>query len=246
MIQTDAPPTDIAAQIAAALGETAEQPRRQIARAVQVLGEARALAFLAETQEVEAAGGLMTSTGTRKRTPGGTYFKLMRSAITGRERRTIFPHLSKAARQARDKAKNPSPALSFDWFTDDATWQGIVQELLRAVGEATTVKATVIGRPAKIEQRDQTVLVGLRSAKVPAFPKGVPAPAAATPYMVLIARKQWERVADAIKNPEDALIVEGYPTLDPRFPKGITLHATNVTTKHLQAAKRETQATAAG
>jgi hypothetical protein len=112
MIQTDAPPTDVAAQVADALGETEQEPRRQIARAVQVLGEARALAFLAETQEVEAAGGLMTSTGERKRTPGGTYFKLMRSAITGRERRTIFPQLPKAARQARDKAKNPSPPIS--------------------------------------------------------------------------------------------------------------------------------------
>jgi hypothetical protein len=166
----------------------------------------------------------------------------MRSAITGRERRTIFP--PPAAPRARDNAQTPAPTIAFDWFTDDATWQGIVQELLRAVGEATTVKATIIGRPAKIEQRDQTVLVGLRSAKVPAFPKGVPAPAAGTPYMVLIARKQWERVAEALQNPEDALIVEGYPTLDPRFAKGITLHATNVTTKHLQAAKRATSAQA--
>lgn len=108
------------------------------------------------------------------------------------------------------------------------------------------MKATVIGRPAKVEQRDQTVLVGLHSAKVPSLPKGVPAPAAGTPYMVLIAAKQWNKVAAAIQNPDDSLIVEGYPTLDPRFPRGITVHATSVTTKHLQAAKRtESAATAA-
>ncbi len=42
---------------------------------------------------------------------------------------------------------------------------------------------------------------------------------------------------------DDALIVEGYPVHKPRFA-GITIYATQVTTKHLQAAKRKEQAAA--
>jgi hypothetical protein len=62
---------------------------------------------------------------------------------------------------------------------------------------------------------------------------------------VYIAFKQWSKVADALRNPEDALIGEGYPTLDERIP-GMAVFATNVTTKLLQQAKRAEQAKGAG
>jgi hypothetical protein len=48
-------------------------------------------------------------------------------------------------------------------------------------------------------------------------------------------------VREAIEQPDDALIVEGYPVHEPRFA-GITVYATQVTTKALQAAKRKTEA----
>ena len=54
------------------------------------------------------------------------------------------------------------------------------------------------------------------------------------------AKKQWQKAATALQDPEDRLIVEGYPTLDPRFP-GITVLATNVTTRNLQIAQRAAQ-----
>jgi hypothetical protein len=41
-------------------------------------------------------------------------------------------------------------------------------------------------------------------------------------------------------NADDQLIVEGYPLHAPRFA-GITVYATQVTTKALQAAKRQAQ-----
>ena len=43
-----------------------------------------------------------------------------------------------------------------------------------------------------------------------------------------------------MQNADDALIVEGYPVHEPRFA-GITVYATQVTTKALQAAKRKEQ-----
>ena len=44
-----------------------------------------------------------------------------------------------------------------------------------------------------------------------------------------------------MQNADDWLIVEGYPVHEPRFA-GITVYATQVTTKQLQAAKRKEQA----
>ncbi len=48
---------------------------------------------------------------------------------------------------------------------------------------------------------------------------------------------------EAMQNAADALIVEGYPVHEPRFA-GITVYATQVTTKALQAAKRKEQVAA--
>ena len=46
-----------------------------------------------------------------------------------------------------------------------------------------------------------------------------------------------------MQQPDDALIVEGYPVHEPRFA-GITVYATQDTTKALQAAKRTEQTAA--
>ena len=61
-------------------------------------------------------------------------------------------------------------------------------------------------------------------------------------FIVFIAKKQWNKVKDAIKNPKDVLIVEGYPSFDKRL-KNMTVFAQSVTTKELQRAKREAQQT---
>ena len=104
------------------------------------------------------------------------------------------------------------------------------------------MKITVIGRPARVVEQENVVIVGLRSTKVPTLPKGVPAPAApTTDYAVFVSRKQWATVAEALQDPEDALIVEGFPSLDPRFTTGVTVFAPHATTRKLQAAKRAAQ-----
>jgi hypothetical protein len=52
--------------------------------------------------------------------------------------------------------------------------------------------------------------------------------------------KQWNKVAEAIRDPEDTLIVEGFPQLDPET-SCIAVFATNTTTKKLQQAQRQAQ-----
>ncbi len=101
------------------------------------------------------------------------------------------------------------------------------------------MKLTLVGRPNHVVERQGVVILGLRNAASPPLPKGLPAlPPQPTTYLVFISQKQWKKVTDALTNPDDQLIVEGYPVYDPRFT-GITVYATNVTTKLLQQAKQQ-------
>ncbi len=80
----------VADEIAAQLGETEDGPIRQIRRAVRILGEERVRALVARTFDVEAVGGLMLSNESRRRTPGGVFFHLMRWEAEYKEWYRIF------------------------------------------------------------------------------------------------------------------------------------------------------------
>ncbi len=104
------------------------------------------------------------------------------------------------------------------------------------------MKITLIGRPGRIVPKQGYVITGMTAAKVPALPKGMPEPPSTpTLYTVYIANKQWAKVAPALGNPEDVLIVEGTPVYDPKL-EGIAVYVTNATTKQLQQAQRAAQA----
>jgi len=74
------------------------------------------------------------------------------------------------------------------------------------------------------------------------LPAGLPLPSVeqveATRYNVYIAAKQWRKVAEAIADPEDVLIVEGFQMLD-RERGTIAVFASNVSTKKLQIAAKQ-------
>jgi phosphorylated adapter RNA export protein len=80
---------ELQAAIADQLGETEALPRRQIRRAVRALGEERARALLAEALAIEAVGGELLPDGSRRRTPGGVFFRLVRGAASPTERAAI-------------------------------------------------------------------------------------------------------------------------------------------------------------
>ncbi len=232
----------ITGEIAAQLGETEEEPIRQIRRAVRVLGEERVRALVAQTREIEAAGGLMLPNAQRRRTPGGVFFHLMRRGIEHKEWYRIFrPQTTTQNKGTRtDQTGTSTVTTPFDWTTFGAA----ATEAMSEPGEATTVKLTVIGRPGKIVERGDVVLVAMRSEKAPSLPKGVPAPPSPqTDYMVLVGMKQWRKVAAALAaDPADKLLIEGYPTVQPDFA-GITVYATAATTTGIQAGKRAAQQT---
>jgi hypothetical protein len=237
----------LARGIAVVLGETLPPPVRIITRAVDRLGPVRARALLGQALTVEAQGGLTLPDGTR-RTPGGVFFFLVRTSdeIKREDKAYIFPRQGGHPPQAGGTGAGasapspPPPPPPAAWTDDD--YRAINQHLHDEIGRATTVKITVIGRPAKVLDRGQTIVLSLRQDTAPSLPKGLPAPTTGTRYALLIATKQWAKIAATLDaDPEDDLIAEGYPSLDPRFPQGITVHATSVTTKRAQAAKRAAQ-----
>src|SRR5215467_10609403 len=65
--------------IAERLGETEAEPLQLLHKVVKKLGPEQALAFLKETQEIEAQGGLLLPDGSRRRTPGGVFFYPVRT-----------------------------------------------------------------------------------------------------------------------------------------------------------------------
>jgi len=224
----------VAAIIAQQLGETNPAAIAQIGQLVQRMGEEAAQALLQATLQVEAQGGVLTANGHRRRTPGGAFLYLARGRLSDPDRAAVFQR--NWAKKKKAPAGPPTPpAPPFAW----ADRLALVQEAQPEPGEATTVKITVIGRPGRVVERGEVVLTTLRSGNPPALPKGLPAPPAEpTTYIVLIARKQWAQVAEAIQDPDDVLIIEGYPTLDPQL-RGIAVFTQNVTTKKQQAAKRQ-------
>jgi len=224
----------IAAGMARQLNETDPAAIGQIERIVERLGAKAVQAFLQETLEIEAQGGIMLCDGSRRRTPGGAFFYLVKGRISRRDRAAIWPHLAQPARQKKQKTEPPAWAECLD----------LAPEATKEKGEATTVKITLIGRPGRIVEKGGVVLTTMQGTKPPTLPKGLPAPPAEpTTYLVYIARKQWVKVAEALQASDDRLIVEGYPVFEKRLGAMVVL-TTNVTTKNLQVAKREQSAPA--
>ncbi len=231
----------VAWEIARQLGETQQQPVVQIRRTIRIMGEETAVDLLRQTLEVEAQGGMLTNDGTRRRTPGGVYFHLLKQRVGPKEFFKIFRGGKAQQRPQTAPSVQPiqtAPVAAPPFMLADLP--DVLQELAPHYGEASTVKITVIGRPTNVVERGDVVMLGLVNEKAPSLPKGLPTPPAQTKYVVLVARKQWSKVADAIKDQADALIIEGYPTYTQQHA-GITVFTTNITTRKQQQAKREAQ-----
>ena|SRR5258708_3691655 len=164
-------PTEVATMIADQLGETEADPRSAIINIAHTLGSQACLALLQKTQEIEAAQGMMTSNGKRRRTPGGVWFHLARGEMTPAQRRAVWPRLKrkklaqadpvtkpqKAVPKAHKQAKPaPQPAAIFPWEDRIAAIELAETEK----GQISTVKITVIGRPGKIVDKG-TCIVGV-------------------------------------------------------------------------------------
>jgi hypothetical protein len=93
------PDQPVVSQIVEALGEPAGRAEGQIGRIVRLLGPEQALALLAQTEQVEANGGMLLPDGSRKRTKGGVFFRLVKDQFTPAQRLQLFPPWSTRQRR---------------------------------------------------------------------------------------------------------------------------------------------------
>ncbi len=241
--------SDAAPVIAHTLGETRDAILIHTRRLFTRCGSAAVWAMVEEARQIETSGGMLTSDGTRRRTLGGVFFALVKERIGTKPRSTRVAELApgadvpapapvvRAPSPTPPSSPAPSPAPTPITWTDRVA---LIAPL--AAGKASTVKITLIGRPQGVKETAQfTVLTLTQTGPMPALPKGIPAPAQIPPttYAVYIGGKQWRKVADALKDQADVLIIEGTPCYD-ETTKLITVFATNTTTKLTQQAKRPT------
>jgi hypothetical protein len=270
MIDNETPPTpeqapeprepsqaEVAAMIADQLGEMEETVRKSILTIVRAAGRTHAKELLSLTRQTEENGGIMVPDNSRRRTPGGVFFYLAYTrgrAKSGRplekpdkrarKRRQANAQEVEAndtpkARSAIVEPREPQPAMVCSW--DDR--RAIVKEAEAEKGTAN-VKISLVGRPGKVVDRGQFIVTVMESSKVPMLPKGLPTPTTmTTKYAVYVAAKQWKKVAEAIQDPEDALIIEGFPKTDAET-SAIAVFTTNITTKKQQMAKKQPQSKA--
>lgn len=243
----------LADHIAGQLGERKPGPRAQIERLIHYGGADVVLACLQETLAIEAQGGIQTADGARRRTTGGVFFHLMRGRVSDDIRYLVFTaypgewrrwqrkqKAGKKAKQAAPAKTNLPPFEPFDWSQRVERFQ----PLLAQPGVVTSVKIMLTGRPDAISIHSHTVLVAMdHIIKPPTLPKGVPPPPSTpTRYTVYLALKHWDKVKDTLEqNLDDALIIEGVTAFDPEL-NGMAIFATNVTSKLLEAAKRQAKA----
>jgi hypothetical protein len=197
-------------------------------KVVSVIGVEQAQALLQKTLETEAAGGLLITNKSRRRTPGGVFFFLARTSFPKQLVRQIWPPPPKNAQAAADRAP---------------TWEEAKQLIAQALknrGEAKTVKLTLVGRPGKVIEQEGCVVVSMKGKEPPSLPKGLPTlPENSTiTWAVFIAKKQWNRVKESVqKNAEDQLIIEGWPAVDPKRGIAVVM-ATNCKSVLMERAQR--------
>jgi hypothetical protein len=206
-----------------------EENAELLEKVVSVIGVEQARALLQRTLETEAAGGLLITNQSRRRTPGGVFFYLARTSFPKQIVRQIWPPPPKSEKQA---AADRAP-----------TWEEakqLIAQALKSRGEARTVKLTLVGRPGKVVEQEGCVVVSMKGKEPPSLPKGLPTlPENSTiTWAVFIAKKQWNRVKESVqKNAEDQLIIEGWPAVDPKRGIAVVM-ATNCKSVLMERAQR--------
>ena len=221
--------------VAQALGETGEQPRRQLTNMARICGIEFIQRLLEKTLETEASGGMLTRRGDRRRTPGGVFFYLARGAMDGEQRRQVFPNpYHQKAQQDR--------LSCLEWSDRFRVIQRIQNK-----GEVEEMQVKLMGRPGEVRRQGSTVVLQMEHQGGGAsLPVGVPPmPETPTIFTVYIAQKQWAKVERSVKEADRWLVVEGLCSLD-TDTQTVAVFATSVQTKRPKTSKDEPGESEAG
>ena len=137
-----------------------ESKKALLAKVLRTLGHERCQAIFAETLSIESNGGMLTSAGDRRRTAGGTFFRLVRSQCSKEERARLFPYQATKTSQKQPPLAQPDAApvpLTLD------LWKGLTPLPVTA-----TLKLVLRDLP-ETRERDGMVYMALQNE-----PRGLP------------------------------------------------------------------------
>ena len=139
-----------------------ESKKALLAKVLRTLGHERCQAIFTEACAIEANGGMLTSAGDRRRTAGGTFFRLVRQQCSTEERARLFPY--QAAKKSQQQPP-PTQALAPITLTLDQ-WKGLTPMPVTA-----TLKLVLRDLP---ETRESNGLVYMALQHEPrGLPKGI-------------------------------------------------------------------------
>lgn len=218
------PPSD---PLITEIAQTLNEPNVVLVKkVVQTLGSERARAYLQQTLDIEAQGGMMTIAGQQRRTPGGVFFYLIRKGVSQQERQAIFPYTSQ-----RKKPDSPAPPKKpAKPQVEPLTWPNALKYVnalfKHPKGEVKTVEVKLIGRPTKVAKAESCMVAMMEGKSASkSLPKGLPAPPEQVlTFAVFISNKHWAKVSDDLKaNATAELLVKGHPVFNPEKAMTILL-----------------------
>lgn len=240
---------DLARRIANELDEQEPGQQALIRRVVCHLGVDISLVFLLQAQETEKQGGMLLADGKTRRTPGGVFFRIVKDHAPQHG----HPNIHTLFWQRPERKGPPPLPTPPKEHPDPLTWPerlGIVRELAERgnTGMISTAILKVIGKATEhTNHPGGCTVLRLTSTIQPAVPRGVPAPQETpTIYIVYLGNRLWGRIEKAAADPEDEIIIEGFPQFDGETGT-IALYARKSTSKKLettrfQKGKKPTQA----
>ena len=155
--------------------------------------------------------------GSRRRTPGGVFFILLRERAEKPDRLAIFyPEHASIVPLAPEEL---APLLA-----SAAEWQR---------GPAQRAQVILTGRPARIPPPDVSpetpyVIFNIESTldRLPSLAKGLPPIEGATTFRVLADTDQWRKLApQLLEQPDTAISILGDTAINPKRPDVITVRA---------------------
>ena len=190
-------------EIATLLGETG-RAATHIRRIAYATGMEFIEATLRATLEIEAAGGTFTERGDRRRTPGGTFFKIAKDTIPSDMVQAAFP-----------TPYNPKRHLTTK--VTAAAIPGILNAASQIPVEKRGIamlKAQVTGRPKQFKVMDTFTILIFTTDPAPWTPKTLPPPPPQQEQgtiVVFATANQWKQIEPTLKvNPEETVYVEGH------------------------------------
>jgi len=198
--------------------------------------------MIAETERIEAEGGMLLVDGSRRRTPGGVFLFLAKKRLSREERTRIFspkPQTNPQSQNSPQSKQTPVPAPIVEKITWD-TRASLIGTVRKGQGKAHTVRIMVNGRPTSVVERGSMVILTLtHNGPLPTVPKGVliPPVVPTTTTVAYVSARQWRGVAEAMVIPDEELVIEGAMIWDAK-QRAIAVYATKITSKQAQRATR--------